>query len=180
MSRTIITLWALTAAASLAGPLVAWRAHAAAQRTATAITAGLASLQRQAEEATQLRAASPRTITGPRDDTALSPRLAQSLAAADLPPSTLASVTPHSETVTTPDSRKAVRRKAAVTLTPITLPQLGAFLESWRTTEPGWLVSSIEVSPDAASTAAPGADLPLRATLSLESLFATDPPGATP
>lgn len=63
--------------------------------------------------------------------------------------------------------------RAVVTLSPVTLPQLGTFLAAWREREPGWTVSSLDLSPqtDKAEGKAGGRDLPLRVVIGLETLF---------
>jgi hypothetical protein len=75
------------------------------------------------------------------------------------------------------------RQRATFTLVPITLPQLGAFLDAWRQREPYWTVASIDVGPEPirqnenGGAAAAGRDLPLRAVLTLEAIYLDEPKG---
>jgi hypothetical protein len=65
-----------------------------------------------------------------------------------------------------------VHQRATLILSGPTLRQLGAFLAAWRGGD--YTVSSIDLSPldrNAGGTAAPGADLPLRAVILLEGVF---------
>jgi hypothetical protein len=107
----------------------------------------------------------------------LTPRISAALAAAGLPASALSSLSPEAESPIGEGDLKARRTRAVLTLAPVTLPQLGGFLAAWRSREPQWTVSSIELSPQPGnqspgqSAAAPGGDLPLRAVLGLETLF---------
>ena len=78
------------------------------------------------------------------------------------------------------------RQRATLTLTPITLPQVGSFLEAWRSAEPRWTIASIDLSPSGksnnlsqrgtqGSALTDSTDLALRAVLVLETLFAEEP-----
>jgi hypothetical protein len=59
-----------------------------------------------------------------------------------------------------------------VTLSGVTLPQVGGFLSSWRELEPDWTVANVELSQDISRRPpAGGGDLPLRATVALEALY---------
>lgn len=104
------------------------------------------------------------------------------LAQVGLPASTLESLSPPSATaepvntgagtggINTP---RLYRRRATLALGPITLPQIGRVLSTWRTAAPNWTTARIEVSPlvgGRAVPASPGADLPLRVVIALEQL----------
>lgn len=117
----------------------------------------------------------------------LSPAITTALASSGLPAQTLASLSPESATRERIDGAgtlnspftSLIRRRATLVLTPLTLPQLGRFLDTWRKQgapeasgavgEP-WVISRIDVEPRRDGQPTPGADLPLRATLVMESV----------
>lgn len=120
----------------------------------------------------------------------LSPAITAALASSGLPAQTLASLSPESATreriegggsgiAAQAPAASIIRRRATLVLTPLTLPQLGRFLDIWRKQavpdsrgsagEP-WTVSRIDVEPRRDGQPTPGADLPLRATLVMESV----------
>lgn len=184
MTRGIAILWLIVAATAVTATLVAWRACARAERGAAAQSQRLAALRTKWGEVERVRAALPAAAQAVADsggEAALAARVTGSLASAGLPASALSSLSPQSERVRGPSGGVGglVRRKAAMTLTPVRLPELGAFLDAWRKSEPGWIVSSIEVAPDQAAAVAPGADLPLRATLVVESPLAEETGGSS-
>lgn len=85
-------------------------------------------------------------------------RMGEALASAGLPHGTLTSF----------DASGGAGRATGV-LHGLTLPQLGRCLDRWRTIEPSWTVTMIELSPliDAKDHRV-GGDLPLRAVLVVE------------
>ncbi len=181
MSRATTSLWLLVATACVAGPGLAWRSVHHAERDATVQLARLTSLRTTIDELGRLRAVTPARPSistgksGSGTEQSFAPKLSEALAACGLPSSCLLSLTPSSEPITLNDGGPALtRRCVAVTLAQLTLPQFGAFLQSWRQREPSWTVASIELSPDTAAPVTPGADLQLRAVLSLESLSSSE------
>ena len=78
-----------------------------------------------------------------------------------------------------PGAPVLLHHRASLVLSLLTLPQCGAFLEEFRRREPGWTVTAVELSPDASGKVVPGADLPLRAQLTLESVMAPAPGSAS-
>lgn len=124
------------------------------------------------------------------------------LAKAAIPASALASFSPPGEPPATPRSTSAssssnstasgapvspIRRRAVLTLAPVTLPQTGSLLAAWREAHPDWTITSIDLVPEpitastsrrreAASPILPGTDLPLRAVIAFESLSAPNAP----
>jgi hypothetical protein len=114
------------------------------------------------------------TYRPPSDDSraSLPERLAEAVAAAGLGKGVLVSVHPGPQE----QARPVVRQGASVALANLTLPELGRLLERWRALAPAWVVTGIDLSPEAKSKAEPGADLPLRAGLSLERLVSGDEP----
>ncbi len=176
MSARGYIAWAVVVMAALAGPAVAWRALGAAQTSADAELRRLGSIRDKAGELRALRAAHSGPTAGAAGRGALAARVSRALASAGVPASALASFSPQSQPVSHAPGGVLSRHSAAVVLAPITLPRLGSFLAAWRAAEPGWTISSIEVSPESAPAgAAPGADLPLRASMIFESVSVEDP-----
>lgn len=175
MSRALIALWtAVTIAAGTAlGTSGAryWDARVRAQSE----LATLSRISQQARDLAVLRATAPEWMRQGRPPAGLTPRISAALSAAGLPPTAMSSVSPEAESPLGESDLKARRTRAVLTLAPVTLPQLGGFLAAWRLREPQWTVSSIELAPQTGSgqsgAAAPGADLPLRAVIGLETLF---------
>lgn len=179
MKHAPAILWTITGVLTLAGPAWAWRWHHAASTRVYTEFGRLTSLREKAAEITCLRSASPKSPVRAHDEGSLAPRVASILASSGVPASVMASLSPQTQSVTAPDGTKLVKRSAAVTLTPMRLPELGAFLNAWRTAEPSWTISSIEVTPDPGAGVTPGADLPLRINLTIESISSEDS-GAMP
>jgi len=75
----------------------------------------------------------------------LATRVADVVSKAGLPQSSLQNLSPETETSV---GGTALRRQVAkVTLDGLALPELGRFLQEWRTAEPAWTVSSIDITP---------------------------------
>lgn len=178
MSRAIASMWFIVVAVALTGPIASWRMFASARTTAQSQVRRLGSIEAKSAEIKQLRSQSPVTPSVERDAAGLAPRLTQSLAAAGIPPNSLASLTPQNETIRTPDGKQAVRRRAAVTLAPVRLPDLGAFIDAWRRQNPEAIISSIDLSPENGASAPPGGDLPLRVVMTIESVAVETAGGA--
>jgi hypothetical protein len=167
MTRRILAIWLsvlLVVGAGLAVSL------GRAQRARTRASVAAAAYQETRTRLDRL-AASPAASATLADDSArtLAARVAGALSDAGLPPSTLADLSPERlEPITSGQGPTVARRRALLTLAPITLPQLGRFLESWRTAEPEWTVSALELAPQRQREQPPGGDLPLRVRLTLE------------
>ncbi len=122
----------------------------------------------------QLRAklaASPNSSTDVQDVPAasLATRVSGVLSAAGLSQSNLAGLSPES-TAQRSDAGTALRRRATLTLQSLTLRDLGRFIGEWKAREPAWAVTSIDLAPVTSSKPAPGADLPIRVVLVVETL----------
>lgn len=142
---------------------------------AEAVTAGarLELVADQTRELSQLRAQAPPELLRERPAPGLTARIAGVVAVAGLPQSALQNVTPELETlVTTVRGGKYRRMTVRMTLEPVTLPELGRVLSEWRSAEPLWTVSSIDLSPG--SGAASGSQKRLRAALVIETIFGDD------
>ncbi len=177
--KILALLWVVCGAIAVGAPIAAWRAHASAQHSAGFELARLRSIREKAGEIRRLRSSVETLPEAAAEDEGLATRIPHALASAGVPVASLSSLTPQSESVSLPGAGKVTKRRATVTLTPVTLPQLGAFLSAWRRAEPGWNVATIEVAPDGGSTTAPGADLPLRVSLTIESVTADTARGSS-
>ncbi len=107
---------------------------------------------------------------------ALAPRVSAALSSSGLTPAALANLSVQStpEGPVIAGSLRIHRRHATLVLSQVSLPRLGAFLQTWRTAEPDWRPTAIDAAPEPRARTdappAPGADLPLHIVLSLESL----------
>ncbi len=167
---TVLLLAALVA--------VAWTALDArrAARSADDELATLRSITLQAEVLSQLAARTPpwaqrgRPILAPGG---LSTAASDVLAAAGVPAAALASVSPAAESRIGPAGLGGVRRRAVLTIAPLTLPQLGSVLSAWREVRQDWTIASIDLSPEPSGRNGPpvGSNLPLRAVITVETMF---------
>jgi hypothetical protein len=189
----LVLLW--TATIVTGGSLLLAVAPRARQSEAQAAVriAEYRGLARSAEELARLRGADQ---PGSQADTQdAEPKLATAvtgaLGAAGLPASALASLSPESESgellrqgargaSTTGARTMLVRWRATLVLTPLTLPQLGRFLTTWRERSPQWTPSRIDIEPRREKDVQPGADLPLRVTVGLESVTVQNRQGRSP
>lgn len=180
MTARLALLWILVLAASAAAVLFAGRSAAASHARADVATRSLEAIQSQARELAALQAAARSAPSRPSAGSGLASRMAAALSSARLPASALSGVSPEPAGTV---SSGAKRQRASINLSGLTLPQVGALLAAWRTAEPGWTVTRIDLSPlnqpqggqGAANT---GGDLPLRISLGLEALEPS--PGANP
>ena len=85
----------------------------------------------------------------------------------------LSGLTPEAERPLVAGS-SAVAQRATLILSGVTLRELGGFLAAWQELAPAWVVSSLEIQPAAGRDPIPGGDLPLRAVLTLETVFLDD------
>ncbi len=171
------TLWlgsALISAVLLFCSAGAWLAARAAQRAQDERLAKLAS---HARTISDLMDSLPAWATAPRPTGTLAPEVSAALASAGLPASALSSLSaePESSSSTSPSTSVQARtRRATLVLGAVTLPQLGTFLDRWHLRQPAWAVSAIDLAPEPGGEkvkAVTGGDLPLRAVLTLESVF---------
>jgi hypothetical protein len=147
----------------------AGQAHAARERE----HAKASRVVEQANRIGALRAelASDKDAMSPGSDAPLATRVSAALAASGLEQSTLAGLSPESLSQQS-GSQTTLRSRATLTLQNLTLPELGTFIAAWRDREPAWSITSLEMAPlaNARAIQKPGADLPIRAVLMLETL----------
>lgn len=131
------------------------RLHDSLTRSA-AIAADLA-------EFNDLRSTHPASADPATAPTDLVGHVSASLHTASLAPSTLRALTPAA-----PLDAASPNQCASLTLEPLSLEQLGAFLNSVRANEAGWIATSIEITPVARPINPTGPLQPLRAILTIE------------
>ncbi|MCW5775668.1 MAG: hypothetical protein KIS87_04380 [Phycisphaeraceae bacterium] len=168
MRAGVCALWTLAllgAAAPLAVTAPAWLDARARARRELAFVPEAA---RDARLIAELRLALPPHAE--HDAAPLARRVGVALAAAGLPAAALSDLSPESNL----RSAGVVGRRATLTLTGVTLPELGRFLAAWRDAEPAWTVTAADLTPESSRTTPPGGDRPLRAVLTLETLFAAE------
>lgn len=171
MSLTLILL-AIIALASVAALFMSVSGYLAARRERSAAAESLLLRRAQADELASLRRA---TATLPRSSGDLTSRMTAVLASCGLPSQTLGSVLPEPP-IELPRASGLTRTRqiARVSLERLTLPSLGRVLDTWRSAEPAWVITAIDLSAvPVAKAPAPGEDrqLRLRATLTLEAVF---------
>lgn len=174
-------------AAMLAWQLSGQRAMADASRSR------LEQLVTRAAKLDQLRADAASRTRAPIDQVNLMSNLNAALLEAGLPVTALTNLTPEADGPVMSgrggagdDAASRYRRQAArVTIEQVTLPQVGKFLAAWRTAQPRWMVTSLQVQP-APAAAAPDravgeiAHQPLRMYLVIESTYLDLPSASTP
>lgn len=101
----------------------------------------------------------------------LAASITDALQHAGLSPSSLANLSPEATISVGSGDAVAHRRRATMVLSGITLPQLGAFLGTWRETQPNWIVSRLDLTPERINGPIQGGDVPLSAVVAIEALF---------
>lgn len=175
MTRSVVMIWLCTAIAG--GVLVGWsfeRAHAArsvADREA-------ASFHRARQQVERLASMSQPIMPDAGEDQAtLAARVASVLAKAGLPRQSLEALSPETrQAISKEDGVGVARHRATLTLTPITLPELGRFLAAWQRDEPAWTITGLDLSPQRQPTDTVGGDLPLRVLVTLETMTVREGP----
>ena len=181
--RAIWLIAGVTSVAAIAS--TAWSAAVAARSSAEQLRR-LPRVTEQARALEIVRASLPEWATRPAppanpkspNSDSLAPRVSAALAAAGLPASALASLSVQSDSDAAPTSKtfRVQHRRATLVLGGVTLPQLGSFLQAWRSREPDWTISGVDAAPDRIDKPTPGADLPLHIVLTLECLSIVSSP----
>lgn len=153
----------------------------------------LRTVAHQTDELARLRSQAMRPLTDSHEE-ALASTVSSVLAQVGLPASTLESLSPQSATAEPVgggvagggavggNAARVYRRRATLVLGPITLPQMGQVLSTWRSLAPRWIPTRIEMTPGTggrSAPVAPGSDLPLRVVVALEQVD-LDLPGSGP
>ncbi len=157
--------------------VITGRAALAAHSNASHARIELATVTEQARELVRLRMQTREDVVPQKPAGGLAGRISAALARAGLIPSMMQSLSPEAES----PAGRFIKQRATLTLSGLSLPQLGSFLDAWRGSEPDWTISGIDLSPIMHSKQeASGTDLPLRAVLTLEGLFKEPPPLKAP
>ncbi len=168
--RTEPLLWLAASAAAVATLGISVSREVSSHRDAGHEAAALERTIEQVSEITALRAkphaSPPMERSGP-----LAQRVGEALAEAGLPSETLTQLAAESAGASSRHpSVEPVRRRATLTLSGLTLADLGRYLGLWREREPAWIVTGVEITPEHARDAAPGSDLPIRAVVRMETI----------
>lgn len=155
--------------AALAGPVASARRAAADARRELRHHAELA---RQVATLRAIPTAIDASQSDPDDRAALATLVSASLGQSGIPATALSSLSPESAATQRADRELAlVTRRATLVLTPVTLPQLGRFVQAWREQSPSWTIGRVDVDPrpgDVKNISTTGGDMPLRVSLGLE------------
>jgi hypothetical protein len=137
-----LALLALLSVALLAWP--GWK-YAAALTARRSAEESLVAAHRTRDTVSRLRAAAPEWLSRPRPTGDAASHVHATLRDAGLPPSTLLEATPSQ----TPRDERAggpARAALVVRLAPLTLPEIGAFLDRWRASQPHWRFASLDLT----------------------------------
>jgi hypothetical protein len=164
--------------ASAAAVAITGRIATRSRGAAATAQSELALVAKEAQELVTLRAAAA-SPAARHASAGLAQRVGAALTRAGLSASCLSSLSPEAQSMVamTDGQPRLTRQRATLVLTSLTLPQLGAFLDAWRSGEPDWTVTGLDVSPagGAGPVQSTGGDLPLRVVLALESVTAEEP-----
>lgn len=180
MTRPLIYVGALVLVASAMMLVMTGSRAANARAAARDSRRELTTVSRQATELIRLRHGTRNFPVKP--EAGLSARVAAAMASAGLAGSVFQNLSPEAQSaITGVAGTKLIRQRATLTLADLSLPQVGKFLDAWRTTEPDWVVSGIDLSPISSGSAPAtlGTDLPLRAVITVEGVFTNATPGGS-
>lgn len=162
-----VLLWLLAAAVLIITGIRAAGAHAQRNDSRAVLTL----MTQQANELVRLRHAAKDSSLSNRPQSGLAGKVSQALSRSGLPGSVMQSLSPEAES--SDRATGVVRQHVTLTLAGLSLPQVGKFLDAWRSSEPDWVVSGLDLSPAGAGT--PGADLPLRVVITMDAMFKDSP-----
>jgi hypothetical protein len=182
VSRLIGPAWVAVVGASVAAVAITGRIATRSRSAAATAQSELALVAKEAQELVTLRAAAAAPAAR-HASAGLAQRVGAALTRAGLSASCLSSLSPEAQSMVamTDGQPRLKRQRATLVLTSLTLPQLGSFLDAWRSSEPEWTVTGLDVSPAAGGSAvqSTGGDLPLRVVLALESVSTEEPTPAS-
>lgn len=135
-----VFLFVVVCAAAL---LVTARRLAAAEAGRSAAAAALTAVARDAQEILDLRARPERIALAERPSQDTLARLSEALAQAGLPAALLKDLARDADSA--PAIRGSRRQSARFTLEPVTVAQLGEFLDRWRSGQQLWSVNRIDL-----------------------------------
>lgn len=143
---------------------IAWSGarYSTARENLRRSTAQHHAISTSAAELDQLRRAKPTIAAGQKPQPNISGHITDALVEAGLAPTLLTNLVPNADTPVEPASGtkpartgngrpdlavRYRRQSARLTLDPLSMPELGRFLTSWREMQPDWIVASINVTP---------------------------------
>lgn len=178
--RTPYVLALLSGAVLLAIALATGRLRSA-RATESAALVRLTDAQADARELIALRSQAERIGSGRRAPEDVTARLHSALLASGLPTSRLADYREASDTELPGhgDGPRYRRQSIRFTLAPIELPELGQFLDHWRSAEPLWTPTSIEMNRAGASRRARNTSDGYSASITIAATY-VDRTGSTP
>jgi len=171
MSMSLLWIWVATIVTAVCLIGVAGSHALRARAESVEHRSELRTVAAHASELVQLRSLC--TDFPARPDGGLASKVASALSRAALVNSVLQGLSPEAQTILNGDNGiRLNRQRATLTLANLSLPQVGKFLDAWRTAEPDWIISGIDLSPvNAQGGSSVGTDLPLRAVITIEGLF---------
>jgi hypothetical protein len=155
--------------------LCLWEGHRdyVAHTDANVALRQLSLVSADAREVAAIHAAAPPESRRHKPPAGLATHVADVISRSGLTQSTLQNLSPETESGL---GATGLRKETAkLTLEPLTLAELGRFLQEWRAAEPIWTVASIDITPTPTPTRGRAAtDRPLRAVIGIETVFAND------
>lgn len=149
---TQLTLWITALAALITAMFAAWSARAAFMGASQAANR-VVFLAHNLQELDSLRGQKQTALLDSPPTESMSATVRASLKAIGLPDTTLRVLTGFPDEALSGPGLEGFRRlSVTLQLTPITTKQLGQFLGAWRTAEPAWLVTRIELTHSAPET----------------------------
>src|SRR5262245_23990503 len=148
MRRRLVILIAAGLAVAAMG--LSARSAIQSRHTAMLAVARFEAVSHDAQEFVSLRRATAQIASGKRPPPGIAGQISDALAEAGVSTSALAQLTPEADTPFAADTAggaSARRQSARLTLEPVTLPELGRFLQARRVRHPEWTTSSIQLSP---------------------------------
>jgi len=170
MIRHVVMLWILATIALGCAITLSCAAALRAYRSLGIASIRLSETIRDAGTITEIRARLPAYSLRDEARGSLTPRVTTAMERAGLPAATLVSLSPQAESgLAREGGVQLSSRRATLMLSNLSLPQLGRFLDAWRSTEVAWLPVSIDLSPASGKPPDAGGDLPLRVVITIES-----------
>ncbi|MFT3684281.1 MAG: hypothetical protein QM783_05035 [Phycisphaerales bacterium] len=170
VQRELILMLLITATVAVGARVLAWRSAAAAFDVAAA---GRATVAEKAARIASLRSLPAVNGFGTRPGEDVMSLATRVLDSAHVPAARLRSVQPEADRVVVDD--RDGRRAATVRLSlePLTVPELGAFLAAWRSSQQVWSVSRIDMNavPPGGGAAAGS----YRASITVSATYLDDP-----
>lgn len=178
VQRSMIVLLAAVAAGVVGWRIVVWRgaavehARAAAERTA---------LSEKSTRIAALRAQPAVNGFGAKPAEDVMPLANRVLEAAHLPAARLRTVQPEADRTISDDRDGRRASTVRLSLEPLTVQELGAFLSAWRSSQQVWSVSRIDLSAMTVGGAAGGAIAGnYRASITVSATYIDELPAAVP